>query len=185
MAEEKTEKKKSNKLIFIIIGALVLAGGGAGAFFMFGKGEEEGGKKKPAAEKAEKKGGHGAEKKASSGGHGGGHGGGEEGVMEGDQLIPFDSFIVNLADPRGDRFLKATISCVIEDPEIASEVQHDRLLSTRIRDKVIQVLSSKTFEDISSTSGKETLRTELAQHINKTLPNDAVKEVLFTEFIVQ
>lgn len=69
--------------------------------------------------------------------------------------MAFDSFIVNLADPRGDRFLKVTLSCVIEDAEVVASVRHDQLLITRIRDKVIQVLSSKTFEDISSTTGKE------------------------------
>jgi len=64
-------------------------------------------------------------------------------------------------------------------------MQHDVLLVSRIRDRVISVLTSKTYEDIGHNEGKEALREELAREINQMLPNDAVREILLVDFIVQ
>ncbi len=160
--------KKSKLKLFIIIGVVlvVLAGGGTAALLMFGGG----GKKAEAAEGKEDEGGHGGEK---------GEG------KAGESLVSFDTFVVNLADPKGDRFLKATIRAVLSDPEVATELQKDELTRTRVRDRIISVLTSKSFEEVASPGGKDALRQQLLREINQSLPDDVVSEVLFVEFVVQ
>lgn len=160
-------KQKSKLKLFIIIGValVVLAGGGTAALLMFGGG----GKK---AEAAEGKDGEGK------------HGGPGDG-KPGESLVSFDTFVVNLADPKGDRFLKATLRAVLSDPEVAAELQKDELTRTRVRDRIISVLTSKSFEEISSPGGKDSLRQQLLREINQSLPDDVVSEVLFVEFVVQ
>ncbi len=100
-------------------------------------------------------------------------------------LVSLDTFLVNLADPRGDRFLKATIRAVLDDSELADELQGDDLLRTRVRDRVLSALAAKTFDEISTPGGREALREQLRGEINRALPDDAVTEVLFVDFVAQ
>ena len=150
---------------FLVAGValVVLAGGGTAAMLMLGGGS---GRKAGAAAV-----------QAGQDGSGGGP------VVE--SLVPFDTFVVNLADPGGDRFLKATIRAVLSDPQVAEELQRDELTRSRVRDRIISVLTSKTVEDVASPGGKDSLRQQLQREINQSLPDDVVSEVLFVEFVVQ
>ena len=168
MAEEKKEQapeeqpKKSKKMLFIIIAAVVVllaAGGGVAAVFLLGGGKEAAAAEAEAKEEAPK----------------------EEKLI----LVPLDTFIVNLADPKGDRFMKATIRLTTDDPELEQKIQSDPVLKARIRDRVLSILSSKSFQDVNNPVGKESLRRELQRELNQILPDDSIKEVLFVEFIVQ
>lgn len=105
---------------------------------------------------------------------------GEEG-----SLVVFDSFIVNLADATGDRYLKATLRAVSAEPDLGAALDRNLVLKTKVRDRIITVLTAKTFAELSSPFGKETLRRELAREINAVLGGEAVSEVLFVEFVVQ
>ncbi len=168
MADEKKDQateeqpKKSRKMLFIIIAVVVVllaAGGGVAAVFLLGGGKEA------AAAEADA----GKEKQQ------------QEKLI----LVPLDTFIVNLADPKGDRFMKATIRLTTDDPELEQKIQSDPVLKARIRDRVLSILSSKTFQDVNNPVGKESLRRELQRELNQVLPEDSIKEVLFVEFIVQ
>lgn len=143
--------------VLILVAVLVLlAAGGAAAVLRLGGG-------KP----AEAAGGSGSEERAVR------------------SLVAFDSFVVNLADPYAERYLKATIRAVLDDPELARELQRDELLRARVRDRIISVLTSKTSEQVTAPGGKDSLRQQLQREINQALPDDAVSEVLFVDFIVQ
>ncbi len=54
-----------------------------------------------------------------------------------------------------------------------------------INDLIISLISSKKFEDVYTSDGKEMLREEIATHINDMLPDYHVSYVYFTEFVVQ
>ncbi len=170
MADEKKDQaqeeqpKKSNKMLFIIIAAVVVllaAGGGVAAVFLMG-----GGKEAAAAEAS------GEQAKEAS-------------KAEKQILVPLDTFIVNLADPKGDRFMKATIRLTTRNPDLDQQIQSDPVMKARIRDRVISVLSSKTFQDVNNPVGKESLRRELQRELNQILPDDDIEDVLFVEFIIQ
>jgi len=92
------------------------------------------------------------------------------------------TFIVNLNDPAGRRYLKVRAELELSQPESSRQVE--RMLP-QLRDTVILALTSKTYEDISSTEGKIRLRHELLGQLNRHLGNGFLKTIYFTEFVVQ
>jgi len=153
--DEEEPKKSSSKLIIIIVVLVVLIGGGVGAFFAFSGGGESAEVEEVKEEEDEVAGLPGA-------------------------VYPLETFIVNLS-VKGS-FLKAAIQLEFYEPEFPPTVD---MMIPRIRDAIIQILSSKTSSDILGTEGKEKLREEIINAVNETLGSEEVAQVYFTEFIVQ
>jgi flagellar FliL protein len=55
----------------------------------------------------------------------------------------------------------------------------------KVRDRLIFLLSSKTFEDLSTSEGKYQLQTEITKKLNDVLGVAVVEKAYFTEFVVQ
>lgn len=91
-------------------------------------------------------------------------------------------FIVNLNEPLGKRYLKTKVGLELENEEVKAEVER-RL--PQFRDVVLTILSSKTFSEISDLSGKYQLRSEILAMLNSSLSSGKIRNVYFTEFIVQ
>lgn len=127
------------------------------------------------------------------------------------QMVDTGTKVVNLADPGGRRFLKATITIEVppldfffpveaveatatpaaegaaaaEDPRTA---EFTTLIDNKmpiINDILNTLLTSKTFDQIYTVEGKEALREEIKKEINARLPELGVIAVYFTEFVVQ
>jgi flagellar FliL protein len=97
-------------------------------------------------------------------------------------IYKMEPFIVNLLDRDGKRYLKTTIGFEIENRDIKNELtQH----TPQLRDAILLLLTSKSFEDISKPEGKLLLKNELIARINQILPGAGVRTLYFTEFIVQ
>ncbi|MGD9239459.1 MAG: flagellar basal body-associated FliL family protein [Desulfobacterales bacterium] len=97
-------------------------------------------------------------------------------------LFPLDTFIVNLADQERNRYLRVTM-----DLELAAATD-TRKLSERlpqVRDRILMLLPSKRFADISSMEGKTALRDEIISKINSLFPENVITDIFFTEFVVQ
>jgi flagellar FliL protein len=92
------------------------------------------------------------------------------------------SFLVNLSDPGGKRYLKIGMQAELNNWEVVKEIA-DR--NVEIRDTVLMLLSSKEYEEIGSLSGKLALKQDLMTRINRVLRSGQIKEVYFTEFLVQ
>ena len=127
------------------------------------------------------------------------------------QMVDTGTKVVNLADPGGRRFLKATITIevppldyffeveatateataaegeavVTEDPRIAEFTTLIENKMPIINDILNTLLTSKTFDQIYTVEGKEALREEIKKEINARLPELGVIAVYFTEFVVQ
>jgi flagellar FliL protein len=97
-------------------------------------------------------------------------------------LYSLDTFIVNLADPTGNRFLRATMDLELTSEALTQEMQK-RL--PQIRDMILMTLPSRRFQDIQSSEGKIALRDELTEKLNQLLKKKAVTNIYFTEFVVQ
>ena len=100
-------------------------------------------------------------------------------------LVAFDALVVNLADPGVERYLRASVRAVVSDPRLARELQHDELTRARVRDRILSVLSARSYEEVTRPGARDALRDELRREINRTLPDDGVAEVLFVEFVAQ
>lgn len=93
-----------------------------------------------------------------------------------------ETFIVNLADPLGKRYLKVRMDLELSDEKMVPEVEK-RL--PQLRDAILTALSSKTYEEIGSLDGKMQLRAEIIAMLNQYLKTGKVTNVYFGEFVVQ
>jgi flagellar FliL protein len=164
-APEKAEKKKGGKLKLIIIALVVLGvlgGGGFAAWKFFLQPKAAG----DAAANATVEGS--AESKAEA--------------EPGGQLVTLDSFVVNLSDPMGRRYLKTTL-----DVEVASAAAAAELTAAmpKVKDTLLLLLSSKSFADISSMDKKIELKNDIVSRLNQIIGKNKVRNVYFTEFVVQ
>jgi flagellar FliL protein len=153
-------KKKSSKGKFIVIlGVLVLllGGGGAAAFFAF---------RKPAASAT----GDAAPKKETKPPTG---------------IISFEPFVVNLADPGAQHFLRINVRLIVADEEEAKKIEESQVQLMRLRSTVVDLLTSETSEHIVSADGKTALKKEIAERAAKIVEPIEVADVLFSDFVVQ
>lgn len=97
-------------------------------------------------------------------------------------MFPLDQFIVNLLSDSGRRFLKTSIDLELSDSDLIEELGAK---TSRIRDVVIRVLSSKTVEEISTPKGKDKLKKELTNQLNAVLLDGQIVRVYFTDFVIQ
>lgn len=154
------EKKKSKlKWIIMILLVLLLGGGGAAAYFLgfldgfIGKGEDGGVQSKQT-----------------------------QGIGPITPTIALPSFLVNLYDPLGRRYIKLDVELELISPEVKREVE---LLNARIRDAMILLLSSKTYAELNTPEGKHILRNEIMDRVNQILNGPKVVRVYFTDFVIQ
>lgn len=129
---------------------------------------------------------HGAAKEG--GGHGeapkggDGHGGGDKKAEDPAKLFITENFTVNLSDSKGSHFAKVDVVIEAGDDSVRGEIE--RILP-KIRDFIVVVLSSKTYDQVASVDGREFLREEIRNKINGYLTRGQIKDVYFTQFIVQ
>lgn len=55
----------------------------------------------------------------------------------------------------------------------------------RVRDRIVQLLNDKSFSELESIQGKLFLKDKIAMEINTILNKGVVKDVFFTDFVVQ
>ncbi len=153
-------------LLAVMIFALV-GGGGYFAYTQFFAGVLSG----AAGDKSK------AKETAKSGTESGEEDEGDLGVM-----YSLDPFIVNLAASQGKRFLKVTVALELSALEIRNELKENE---EKIMDSILILLSSKTFEDVYSIQGKFKIKDEIATRVNRFLVLGHIKDVYFSEFVIQ
>lgn len=97
-------------------------------------------------------------------------------------LHSIGTMIVNLADSGGKRYLRVKMELELSHPEVAVEIEKRLPL---VRDSILMVLSTKTYQDISTTEGKNALRTQLVTNLGKFFMSGNIVNIFFTEFVVQ
>ena len=106
----------------------------------------------------------------------------EEAKVKIKTLLPMETFVVNLADPGGKRYLRVTISIEIDDQDFMEETKKS---VPQMRDKVLMILPTKTFKVIRTSSGKDALRKEIIAQLNPLLKNCKITNLYFQEFVIQ
>ena len=102
--------------------------------------------------------------------------------MEVGPMFPLDTFTVNLLSDSGRRYLKVQMNLELDGEELAAELESKTAV---VRDVVIRMLSSKTLEEISTVKGKDKLKEQIVNQLNLRLRDGNVRNVYFTEFVVQ
>jgi len=165
MAEEEKQEQESKggskkKLILLILIVIMAVGGGLAYKFLILDKKEAKGKEQKAQKVIE-------EIKATE----------NVGVM-----FDLGTFIVNLADKDIERYLKISIVIELKDQKVQQEAQQ-RL--PEIKDAITTLLLTKRSSELRTPEGIEFLKEEIAKRVNAILPLGGVKNVYFTDFIIQ
>lgn len=91
-------------------------------------------------------------------------------------------FTVNLAETNGKRYLKTQLSLEVNHKKVLKEL--DKKLPV-LEDTVITVLSKQKISDLETLDGKENIKKELQENINKILVDGEVINIYFNHFVWQ
>ncbi len=97
-------------------------------------------------------------------------------------LYKMDPLIVNLADAETLHYLKIKID--LESTEEKPNEEFEKRLP-QIRDTILLLLSTKERKALMDAEGKNKLRAEIREKVNQLLKNFKIKDIYFTEFLIQ
>jgi flagellar FliL protein len=102
-------------------------------------------------------------------------------------IVHLEGFTVNLADPEETHFLRATIDLGIDRlPDGATkEKVASAMPVARIRDSILSVLTVCKADGLLTPEGKAQLKKNLLEALNRSVPELGIRDVYFTEFLVQ
>lgn len=138
-APEGAPAKKKKPILIAIAAVVVLAGGGAAAWFLLG------GKHDKNAEHAEEV---------------------EAEVSKPPVYVTLEPFTVNLTSEATDRYLQVGIDLKVSAADITEKV---KVHLPEIRNGILLLLTSKKVDDLASIEGKNTLREEIRDIVNKSI----------------
>jgi flagellar FliL protein len=134
---------------------VLLLGGGGAAYWMFAGGDAAEAATEPVPEK------------------------------KGGAVAPLEPFVVNLADPGGGRFLRVTLSLVVEDDSHALEIEENAIVKMRVRSAILELLAQQTADPLITPDGKTALKHAIAESAAGAVESLHISDVLFSEFVVQ
>jgi flagellar basal body-associated protein FliL len=79
------------------------------------------------------------------------------------------------------RFVKVTIAIELMDKGFKKEIDEN---VSRLRKEVIDLLLTKSPEEVKSSQGKKLLRQEITSRLNHCLAKDCIKDTYFTELVI-
>ena len=113
------------------------------------------------------------------------------------RLIALDPMLVNLADPRRERYLRVVLVLRVDEavavkgekpkeekpPEKGKVVVNEE--DVMVRDTALTVLGRDTSDLLLAPDGKDHLKQQLREALAAHMQTLKVEDVLFTEFLVQ
>lgn len=96
-------------------------------------------------------------------------------------IFTMDPFAVNL-DGIPRRFIRTVVSVEMLDDKGFEEVV---TLGAKTRDSIVRLLNGKTYDDLETIQGKLFLKDQIASVLNQELKQGVVKDVYFSEFVIQ
>ena len=101
-------------------------------------------------------------------------------------VIHLDSFVVNLADRNQSSFLKVSIDLGVTSASAEGKSgDANTAVLPKIRDTILSVLSTWQSGGLLAPDGKTKLKEQILDALHQQVPTVPIKEVYFTEFLVQ
>jgi flagellar FliL protein len=146
---------KSKKSLILILGGVLAVAGVGGGVFWY--------MRKPVSAEA-------AHAKAKEPEHG---------------VLGFEPFVVNLADPNAQRFLRTTVQLVVESEKDAERYKKTPVIVMQARGAILEILTTQTADVLVTPEGKAKLKKAIAERLGEAVEEMKVKDVLFSDFVVQ
>jgi flagellar FliL protein len=109
----------------------------------------------------------------------------EEARLEERGIVPLETFLVNLSDPGGNRFLKLSLQLVFATEADAKHVEGSAAVMGHVRSAILELLTEQNAQALVTASGKQQLKESLKTRLATILTKQKVLDVLFSEFVVQ
>jgi len=100
------------------------------------------------------------------------------------QIISLEPMVMNLATLEGEKPSFAKLAIAIELSVEKAPAGIDSRMPL-VRDAIITTVSSRTMNDVTNPDGKEKLRQQLLASLRQVLGAELVKNVYFTNFVIQ
>ena len=97
-------------------------------------------------------------------------------------MVDVREFIVNIISDDNSHYLRVSMTI-----ELSNQAAHEEITKRmpQIRDAILMLASSKTFEELYDVHGKKQLKAELLIELNAMLTQGEAVAVYFTDFVVQ
>ena len=93
-----------------------------------------------------------------------------------------DNLVLNPANSGGTRFLMVNATFELKD---AASEERMKIHDPEIRDVLLNVLGTKTVEELADVTKREGLKKEMLAAIAKLFPDAGVTQVYFPQFVIQ
>lgn len=98
------------------------------------------------------------------------------------EIFMIEELLVNPTGTSGTRFLSASIGLEVSDRETVQQLEEQKM---PVRDLLITILSSRTVEQLTNATERETMRQEIANRLNGLLGPAKVSAVYFVDYVLQ
>ena len=94
---------------------------------------------------------------------------------------------MNLADAEENHFLRVSLDLAMDrvPPPLERDRPYSGLPMAQMRDAILSVLTLCKADALLTPEGKEKLKSDLRNALNRNNPELGVREIYFTEFLVQ
>jgi flagellar FliL protein len=99
--------------------------------------------------------------------------------------VHLEGFTVNLADVEENHFLRITIDLGLGHAPKPAKEGESEIPTARVRDAILTVLTAGKADTLITQDGKTQLKAAVLSALQQRVPELDVREVYFTEFLVQ
>lgn len=99
-------------------------------------------------------------------------------------VLHLESFVLNLNDPDGRAYLRAGVDLGLERP-LTTDPDRDGFSVAQVRDTILSVLATGNPQELLTPGGKLKLKQQILRALREQVPGLRVREVYFTEFLIQ
>ena len=107
---------------------------------------------------------------------------GEEQETGRGEIFMVEELLVNPTGTSGTRYLSASIGLEVPNHDAVLHLEEKKL---QIRDLLINILSSRTVEQLTNAAEREEMRRDIAERLNQVLSPDEVLAVYFVDYVLQ
>jgi len=98
------------------------------------------------------------------------------------EIFMIEELLVNPTGTSGTRFLSASIGLEVNNHETVLQLEEQQL---PVRDMLITILSSRTVEQLTSSTERELMREEITNRLSTILGPGKISAVYFVDYVLQ
>ncbi|MEN6348079.1 MAG: flagellar basal body-associated protein FliL [Syntrophomonas sp.] len=98
-------------------------------------------------------------------------------------LVEVGEFTTNVNDVNGQRFVKVKVTVEVSSEDEKAQEEVTKYMPV-IKDSILTIISSKTVADLD-VRNRENLKSEIKKDLNSKISGDLIRNIYFTDFIMQ